>query len=79
MFEKIERAFFHRRDNGGEVVVGQHDVGRLLGDVGPGDAHGNADVGRLQGRRVVDAVAGHRHDGALRAEAPARSAACVRG
>ena len=28
----------------------------------PGDAHGDADVGLLQRRRVVDAVACHRHD-----------------
>ena len=45
-----------------EVVVGEHDVGRLLGDVGAADAHGDADVRVLQGRRIVDAVPGHRHD-----------------
>ena len=51
-----------RRDDAGEIVVGQHHVGRLLGHVGSGDAHGNADIGTLQRRRIVDAVAGHRHD-----------------
>lgn len=39
-----------------EVVVGEHHVGGLLGHLGSGDAHRQADVGRLQrGRvRVVD-------------------------
>jgi hypothetical protein len=49
-------------DDGGEVVVGEdHDRG-VLGDLGAGDAHRHADVGLLQCRRVVDSVAGHRHD-----------------
>ena len=46
----------------GEVVVEQHEVGGLAGDVGARAAHGDADVGLVQGRAVVDAVAGHRHD-----------------
>ena len=58
-------AALDRLDDGREVVVRQHDVGRLLGDVGAGDAHGDADVGVLERRRVVDAVAGHRDDVAL--------------
>ena len=33
-----------------------------LRHVGAGDAHGDADIGRLHGRRVVHAVAGHGHD-----------------
>ena len=65
MLAKIAAALAHRRDDGGEVVVGQDHVGRLLGDVGAGDAHRDADVGRLQRRRVVDAVAGHRDDVAV--------------
>ncbi len=57
-----------RLDDGAEVVVGQdHDRG-LLGDLGAGDAHRDADVGLLEGRRVVDAVAGHGHDVALLAQ-----------
>jgi hypothetical protein len=55
-------AFLHRGDDGGEVVVQQHHVGGFLGNVGAGDAHGHADVGLLERRRVVDAVAGHGHD-----------------
>ncbi len=53
-------------DDAGEVVVGEHHVGGLLGDVGAGDAHGHADVGVLERRRVVHAVAGHRDDVATR-------------
>ena len=51
-----------------EVVVGQdHDRG-LLRDLGAGDPHRHADVGALQRRRVVHAVARHRDDVALAAE-----------
>src|SRR5690606_33533327 len=52
-------ALLHRRDDAGVVVVGQHHVGGFFGDVGAGDAHGYADVGLLERRGVVDAVAGH--------------------
>ena len=45
-----------------EVVVGQYHVRGLLGHVGASDAHGDADVGRLDGRGVIDPVSGHRHD-----------------
>ena len=55
-------ALFAGTDDGGEVVVGKHHVGNVLGDVGAGDAHTDADVGALDGRGVVDAVAGHGDD-----------------
>ena len=55
-------ALFAGTDDGGEVVVGEHHVGNVLGDVGTGDAHAHADVGTLDGRGVVDAVARHGHD-----------------
>ena len=59
----VDRAtLFDRVDDAREVVVGEDHVGRLFGDVRAGDAHRDADVGRLQRRRVVHAVAGHRHD-----------------
>ena len=54
--------FAYRRDNGGEVVVHQRHVGSALGNVGAGDAHGTTDISRLESRRVIDAVAGHRHN-----------------
>ena len=46
---------------GGEVVVGEHELAGLLGDLRAA-AHGDADVGLLQRGGVVDGVAGHRHD-----------------
>ena len=58
-------ALAHGADDRGEVVVLQHHVGGVLGDVGAGDPHRHADVGLLERRSVVDAVAGHRHDLAL--------------
>ena len=66
MFEKIARPSSTAATIDGEVVVGQHDVGRFLGDVGAGDAHRHADVGGLQRGRVVHAVAGHGDDRAVR-------------
>mmetsp|Transcript_48475 Transcript_48475/g.103101 ORF Transcript_48475/g.103101 Transcript_48475/m.103101 type:complete len:516 (-) Transcript_48475:823-2370(-) len=44
-------------DDGGEVVVEEYDVARLLGRLGPGDSHGEAHVGGLEGRGVVRSVA----------------------
>ena len=53
---------FAGTDDGGEVIVGKHHVGDVLGNVGAGDAHTHADVGALDGRGVVDAVARHGDD-----------------
>ncbi len=58
-------AFLDGLDDGGEVVVGQHQGRRFLGHGGAGDAHRHADVGGLQRGCVVDAVAGHRGDMAV--------------
>ena len=52
----------HGADDGSEVVVGQNQVGGLLGHVGAAPAHCTADVCSLERGRVVHAVAGHRHD-----------------
>ena len=52
-------AVVHRGDDGGEVVVGEDEARSLLGHLGAATAHGHADVGVLERRRVVDAVAGH--------------------
>ena len=57
--------FLDGGDDAGEVVVEQNQVGRFLGHVGTAHAHGDADVGGLQRRRVVHAVAGHGDDLAL--------------
>eukprot|EP00825_Cyclidium_porcatum_P005016 TRINITY_DN12395_c0_g1_i1.p2 TRINITY_DN12395_c0_g1~~TRINITY_DN12395_c0_g1_i1.p2 ORF type:complete len:547 (+),score=68.21 TRINITY_DN12395_c0_g1_i1:2-1642(+) len=53
------------RGDGLEVVVHEDHVGRALGHVGSGYAHGHADIGRLEARRVVHAVARHGHDVAV--------------
>ena len=53
---------FAGMDDGGEIVVGQDHVGHVLGDVGTGDAHADADIGALDGGRVVHAVARHGHN-----------------
>ncbi len=63
----------HRGDDGREVVVLEDHVRGFLGHVRAGDAHGHADVSLAQGRRVVDAVAGHGHD-----RAPPRQASTMR-
>ena len=50
------------RDDGAEVVVEQHDRGDLARAARAALAHRDADVGRLQRRHVVHAVAGDRDD-----------------
>ena len=55
-------ALLDRVDDRGEVVIGQDHVRGLLGHVRARDAHGDADVGLLEGGGVVDAVAGDRDD-----------------
>ena len=55
-----------RLDDRAEIVVEQHDGGRFARHVGAAPAHRDADMGRLQRRRIVDAVAGHRDDLAIR-------------
>ena len=50
----------------GQIALEQRHAGAFHGDVGAG-AHGDADIGRGERRRVVDAVARHRHDAALAA------------
>ncbi len=55
-----------RPDDGGEVVVEEHQIGHLAADVGPALPHRHADIGPLERGRVVDTVARHGHDLALR-------------
>lgn len=57
-----KRAFLNASDDRGEVVVLQDHVGRLLAHIRAGNAHGNAEVGLAQGRRIVHAVARHGHN-----------------
>ena len=50
------------RDDRVEIVVEEDDGRSFARDVRAASAHGNADMGRFQRRRVVDAVPGHRND-----------------
>jgi len=52
----------NRLDDGREIIVQQHRAGGFAGHVRAASAHGDADVGRFQGRGVVDPVARHSHD-----------------
>merc|ERR550539_1534517 len=54
-------ALLHSGHNGGEVVVGQDHLGGGLGHGGAG-AHGDTDLGSLQGGGVVDSVTSHGGD-----------------
>ena len=58
-------AFFDRVRDGREIVIREHHVRGLLGDLGALLAHGDADIGALQRGRIVDAVPGHGHDMAV--------------
>lgn len=61
-------ALSDRADDRGEVVVEEDEIGRGARHGSPTLPHGDADVGATQGRRVVDSVAGHRHDVSRRLE-----------
>ena len=56
---------FDRLNDGGEIILQQHQRSRLAGDVRSPAAHRDADVGRLECRGIVDAVAGHGDDFAI--------------
>ena len=60
----------HRAHDRGEVVVQQHQVGRLPGHVGAPPPHRHPDVRPAERGRVVDAVARHRHALAPRLQRP---------
>ena len=61
MLRERRAALLDRPHDRGEVVVEEHEVGRLAGHVGAGPAHRDADVGLVQRRAVVDTVPGHGH------------------
>ena len=58
----------HGADDRAEIVVEQDDRRGLARDIGAAPAHGDADMGGLERRRVVDAVTGHGDDLAVRLE-----------
>ena len=53
---------FHRRCDGGEVVIREHHRGRFACNGRATGPHGDADVGLAQGGGIVDAIAGHGDD-----------------
>ena len=57
----------HHPGQGGEAPVQEHQAGHGLGG-GGGVAHGDPQVGVLEGQGVVDAVAGHGHHVPARAQ-----------
>ena len=73
MLRIVARAERARAHDAAQVALHQRDAGALDRDVGAG-AHGDADVGLRERGRVVDAVAGHRHDAASAPAAAARPA-----
>ena len=54
--------FFDRGLDRGEVVVREDHVGRLARGLRPTEGHGHTDVRAAESRRVVDPIAGHRHN-----------------
>src|SRR5215831_11795176 len=46
-------------DHSLEVVSFQDDIGDLTRYIGPGIAHGNANISGFKGRTIVDTIAGH--------------------
>ena len=61
MLRIVASAQTPRAHDAAQIALDQRHVGALHRHVGAG-AHGDADVGLRQRRRVVDAVAGHGHD-----------------
>jgi hypothetical protein len=47
---------FDGADDGSKVVIGKDHVGGFFGDVSAGNAHGDANIGFLQGRGVIDPI-----------------------
>ena len=55
----------HRADDRCKAVIEEDEVGRFAGNICPSLAHCNADMRRLEGGRIVDAVARHGDDFAV--------------
>ncbi|MNC21115.1 hypothetical protein D3C75_690840 [compost metagenome] len=55
-------SFLYCFDNGRKIIVGKHHIRGALGYIRAGNAHGHANIRLLQGRSVVDPVAGHGDD-----------------
>ena len=64
MLPMVARASLTRAHHAAQIAFEQRQPGALHGDIGAG-AHGDADIGLGEGRRVVDAVSGHGDERAL--------------
>jgi hypothetical protein len=53
-----------------EIVAEEHQIGGFPGHGGAAFAHRHSDVGRLQRRGIVDAIAGYRHHFPRRLQGP---------
>ena len=58
--------FAHSGGDGGEIVVGKHQIGGFLGRFRALQPHGNARIGTLQGRGIIHPVSRHGHGEAPR-------------
>ncbi len=61
-------ALLDRGDDADVVVIGQHHIRSSFGYIGAGDAHRDADIGALDRRGVIDAIAGHGDHFVIRAQ-----------
>ncbi len=61
-------ALFHRCHDADVIIIGQNHVRGAFGHIGAGDAHRHADIGALDRRGIVDAVAGHGDHFVIRAQ-----------
>lgn len=64
---KHATAFANGGDDGVELVIGEHNLGGRLGDIGSG-THGDTDVSAGQGGSIIDTVTSHGHEGTAAAE-----------
>ena len=44
-----------------EAIMHKHDIGLFKSSIGPSGTHGNADVGRSQAGRIINAIPNHGH------------------
>jgi len=49
----------YRVGNGGEIVIGQHQIGRFACGIRAFFAHGDANISSFECGRIVDAIARH--------------------
>lgn len=58
---KHATTLFHSIENGSKVVIRQHNIRSLLGNIRTSLTHGNTDISTLQRWRIIDTVTSHSH------------------